>query len=131
MAYLIDTDWAVDYLKGVDETVRFLQDEQDLYISALSVGELVEGIEDSDRKEARMDSLNDFLAGVTVLSFTRDAAVEFGKVRNTLRKRGELIGDIDTMIAATARVNDLTILTENTQHFRKIGELDNYSLHSE
>jgi predicted nucleic acid-binding protein len=43
--YLIDTDWAVDYLKGIDEKVRFLQNEEELYISALSVGELVEGIE--------------------------------------------------------------------------------------
>lgn len=125
--YLIDTDWAVDYLKGIDEKVRFLQNEEELYISALSVGELVEGIEDSDRKEERMDSLNDFLAGITVLSFTRDTAVEFGKIRNKLRKNGKLIGDIDTMIAATARVNDLEILTDNAQHFSKVGEIEIHS----
>lgn len=124
--YLIDTDWAVDYLKGIDEKVRFLQNEEELYISALSVGELVEGIEDSDRKEERMDSLNDFLAGITVLSFTRDTAVEFGKIRNRLRKNGQLIGDIDTMIAATARVNDLEILTDNAQHFNKVDEIEIY-----
>lgn len=125
--YLIDTDWAVDYLKGIDEKVRFLQNEEKLYISALSVGELVEGIEDSDRKEERMDSLNDFLAGVTVLSFTRDTAIEFGKIRNSLRKKGELIGDIDTMIAATAKVNNLKLLTENNQHFSKIKEIELHS----
>lgn len=124
--YLIDTDWAVDYLKGIDEKVRFLQNEEELYISALSVGELVEGIEDSDRKEERMDSLNDFLAGITVLSFTRDTAVEFGKIRNRLRKNGQLIGDIDTMIAATARVNNLEILTDNAQHFNKVDEIEIY-----
>ena len=124
MAYLIDTDWAVDYLKGIDEKVRFLQNEEELYISALSVGELVEGIEYSDRKEGRMDSLNDFLAGVTVLSFTRDTAVEFGKIRNRLRRKGELIGDIDTMIAATAQVHDLEILTDNSQHFKKVGKIE-------
>ena len=122
--YLIDTDWAVDYLKGIDEKVRFLQNEEELYISALSVGELVEGIEDSNRKEERMDSLNDFLVGVTVLSFTRDTAVEFGKIRNRLRKKGELIGDIDTMIAATARIHELEILTDNSQHFNKVEEIE-------
>ena len=122
--YLIDTDWAVDYLKGIDEKVRFLQNEEELYISALSVGELVEGIEDSNRKEERMDSLNDFLVGVTVLSFTRDTAVEFGKIRNRLRKKGELIGDIDTMIAANARIHELEILTDNSQHFNKVEEIE-------
>lgn len=79
MKYLIDTDWTVDYLKGVDEKVNFLQKQEDLYISTLSIGELVEGIEDSDKREERMKSLNDFLAGVTVLPFTKDIAVEFGK----------------------------------------------------
>lgn len=124
MKYLIDTDWAVDYLKGIDEKVRFLQNEDSLYISALSVGELIEGIEGSDQKEERMNSLNDFLAGVTILSFTRDTATEFGKIRNNLRENGELIGDIDTMIAATARINDLEILTDNTQHFNKVDGIE-------
>ena len=74
-----------------------------------------------------MDSLNDFLAGVTVLSFTRDTAVDFGKIRNRLRKNGQLIGDIDTMIAATAKVNDLEILTDNDQHFSKVDEIEIHS----
>lgn len=55
MTYLIDTDWAVDYLKGIDEKVEFLQQEEELYVSTLTVGELVEGIEDSERKEERIE----------------------------------------------------------------------------
>ena len=51
MAYLIDTDWAVDYLKGIEDKVGQLQDMKNLFISALSVGELVEGIEDSGRED--------------------------------------------------------------------------------
>lgn len=123
MPYLIDTDWAVDYLKGVNEKVEFLQDADKLYISALSVGELVEGIEGSESRERRMNSLNDFLAGVTVLAFTKEAAVEFGKIRNRLREEGRLIGDIDTMIAATAKTQGLEILTDNTRHFDEIEEV--------
>lgn len=120
MTYLIDTDWAVDYLKGIDEKVEFLQQEEELYVSTLTVGELAEGIEDSDRKEERMESLEDFLSGVTLLSFTKETAIEFGKIRNNLRKQGNTIGDIDTIIAATAKVHDLEILTDNTQHLQKV-----------
>jgi predicted nucleic acid-binding protein len=58
--YLIDTDWAADYLKGVNEKVEFLQEQEDLYISAISVGELIEGIEDSERKEERRKAMEDF-----------------------------------------------------------------------
>ncbi|MFB6158191.1 MAG: type II toxin-antitoxin system VapC family toxin [Candidatus Nanohalobium sp.] len=120
MGYLIDTDWAVDYLKGVDEKVKFLQSHEELYISTLTVGELVEGIEDSSSREQRMNSLEDFLSGITVLAFTKQIGVEFGKIRNKLRKEGEMIGDIDTMIGATGKTHDLEILTDNKQHFQKI-----------
>lgn len=126
MGYLIDTDWAVDYLKGIDGKVEFLQDHEELYISTLTVGELVEGIESSDRKEQRMNALEDFLSGVTVLAFTKQTAVEFGKIRNKLREEGELIGDIDTMIGATGKKHKLEILTDNTQHFQKIDGIQIY-----
>lgn len=128
MSYLIDTDWAVDYLKGVDEKVEFLQDHEELYISTLTVGELLEGIEGSDHKEQRMNALEDFLSGVTVLSFTKQIAVEFGKIRNKLREEGDLIGDIDTMIGATGKTHDLQILTDNAHHFQKI---DGIHIHKE
>lgn len=120
MGYLIDTDWAVDYLKGVDEKVEFLQHHEELYISTLTVGELVEGIEDSNRREQRMNSLEDFLSGITVLAFTKQTGVEFGKIRNKLRKEGEMIGDIDAMIGATGKTHGLEILTDNKQHFQKV-----------
>lgn len=122
--YLIDTDWAVDYLKGVNEKVEFLQEQEDLYISAISVGELIEGIEDSERKEERRKALEDFLSGVKILAVTKEIAVEFGKIRNNLRQEGELIGDIDVIIGATAKTNNLTILTDNQKHFSKIENID-------
>ena len=121
--YLIDTDWAVDYLKGVDEKVEFLQEQENLYISAISVGELIEGIEDSHRKQERRKSLEDFLSGVKILAVTKEISVEFGKIRNKLRKQGNLIGDIDVIIGATAKTNDLIILTDNKKHFKQIENL--------
>ncbi len=92
----------------------------------MTVGELVEGIEGSDRREQRMNALEDFLSGVTVLSFTKQTAVEFGKIRNKLREEGELIGDIDTMIGATGKTHGLEILTDNKQHFKKIDGIQIY-----
>jgi predicted nucleic acid-binding protein len=124
MGFLVDTDWAVDYLKGVDEKVRFLQKHEDLYLSTLTVGQLIEGIEGSDRKEKRMEGLENFLSGIKVLAFNRTAAAEFGRIRNRLIDEGKLIGDIDTMIAATAKVNDLEIITDNQKHFKRIEDLE-------
>ena len=73
-----------------------------------------------------MEKLEDFLSGVKVLSFERQTAEEFGKIRNKLREEGELIGDIDTMIAATSKTHELGILTDNLKHFKKIDEIEVY-----
>ncbi|MFP4142727.1 MAG: type II toxin-antitoxin system VapC family toxin [Thermoplasmata archaeon] len=120
MAYLIDTDWAVDYLKGVDEKVSFLQSTEDLYITTISLGELMEGIEGSEKKEDRLKGLENFLASLTVVSFTEEMAYTFGEIRNELREKGKLPGDIDLMIAATALYLDLELLTDNKKHFEHI-----------
>ena len=44
-----------------------------------------------------------------------------------LARRGALISDADIMIAATALVNGLALVTENTAHFQRISGL---TLHS-
>jgi len=126
MAYLIDTDWAVDYLKGVDEKVSFLQSAEDLYITSISIGELIEGIEGSEKKEDRIRGLENFLANITVVSFTEEMAYTFGKIRNDLRIKGKLPGDIDLMIAATALHLDLEVLTDNKKHFEDISGIELY-----
>jgi len=126
MPYLIDTDWAVDYLKGVDEKVSFLQSAENLYITSISIGELIEGIEGSEKKEDRIRGLENFLANITVVSFTEEMAYTFGKIRNDLRKKGKLPGDIDLMIAATALHLDLEVLTDNKKHYEHISGIELY-----
>jgi tRNA(fMet)-specific endonuclease VapC len=40
-----------------------------------------------------------------------------------LRQRGELIGDFDILIAATAMNEDAALVTENTRHFQRVDGL--------
>lgn len=126
MPYLIDTDWAVDYLKGVGGKVSFLQSAEELYISSISVGELVEGIIDSKDEEKRREGLENLLTKITVVPFTGKIARIFGRMRSKLRNKGKLPGDIDIMIGATAQFMDLELLTENTKHYK---DMDGVKLH--
>jgi predicted nucleic acid-binding protein len=41
-----------------------------------------------------------------------------------LRTAGQSIGLADSIIAATARLYDLPLVTENTQHFARVPGLD-------
>ena len=104
----------------------FLQSAENLYITSISIGELIEGIEGSEKKEDRIRGLENFLANITVVSFTEEMAYTFGKIRNDLRIKGKLPGDIDLMIAATALHLDLEVLTDNKKHFEDISGIELY-----
>jgi tRNA(fMet)-specific endonuclease VapC len=56
---------------------------------------------------------------VSVLPDSDEIAKLFGKVRGGLRKKEELIDDLDLMIASTALHHNLTILTNNRKHFER------------
>jgi tRNA(fMet)-specific endonuclease VapC len=123
--YLVDTDWVANYLKGRHPFVQRLGAlaHEGLAISIITYGEIYEGIyfgRDPERHEA---GFGDFLRGVTVLPLNRSVMRQFARLRGDLRSKGQLIGDPDLLIAATALHHDLTLLTHNSRHFARISEL--------
>lgn len=45
-------------------------------------------------------------------------------IQNELQDEGKRIGDVDVMIAATAAMHDLPVLTRNVDEFARIAEID-------
>jgi tRNA(fMet)-specific endonuclease VapC len=131
MAYLIDTDWAVWYLRGRPEVVARLREREHagLAISVVTLAELWEGIEASKDPVARRRGLTDFLRYVEVLPLSNDVAERFGREAARLSQRGETLPDFDVVIAATAIQHDLTLLSED-RHFARIEKLKLESLAS-
>ncbi|MDT7724999.1 MAG: toxin FitB [Actinomycetota bacterium] len=87
-----------------------------LYVSALTIGEIERGIEKlrSRGEGARVATLSEWVAGFSkqfadrILDVDVQVAAEWGR-QNTGRKTPT----IDGLIAATARVHDLTLVTRN------------------
>ena len=50
----------------------------------------------------------------------------FALIRGDLRRRGQIIGDADLLVGATALHHDLTLITRNVAHFRGIPSLKLY-----
>ena len=128
MKYLVDSDWIADYLKGRTQAVELLNAlaSEGLAISILSVGEIQEGIIYGVNRARHEAGFQDFLRGVDVLPLTRTAMRRFAEIRGELRRNGELIGDMDLLIAATALSYKLTLITRNERHFRRVPGLDLY-----
>lgn len=128
--YLVDTDWAIDYLNGREGTRKRLEElgESGLAFSIISLAEVYEGIFYSKDPEKNERGLQDFLQYVTVVNIDEETSQLFGKERGRLRAQGKHIADFDLMIAVTARQHQLTLLTNNRRHFENIEGLKIESL---
>ena len=95
-----------------------------LYLSAITVGELRRGVElirhrGDGPQAALLDTwLTELLAqyGHHLLDFTADAAQVWGRLRVPHAEH-----ELDKQIAAIALVNDLTVVTRNTDDFAASG----------
>ncbi|NNC88486.1 MAG: type II toxin-antitoxin system VapC family toxin [Akkermansiaceae bacterium] len=61
-----------------------------------------------------------FLEPFPQIEVTRGVARSASRIRRSLRQRGEMIGDFDILIAATALVAGVPLVTDNTQHFERV-----------
>jgi tRNA(fMet)-specific endonuclease VapC len=97
---------------------RYLQKEEreEFSISVITALEFLEGYRQLGDGER-------FLEPFPQLEVTEGVARVASRIRRSLRQRGELIGDFDVLIAATAVVADLPVVTDNTGHFERVDGL--------
>lgn len=126
ISYLVDTDWVVHHMNGVEEIRSKLKEMQPygLGLSVVSLAELYEGVYYSRDPQRGQQQLEAFLTSVTVLEVNEEICKVFGKHRGILRQRGLIIGDFDLLIAATCLHQGLTLLTDNLRHFQRIEGLE-------
>ena len=92
----------------------------DVCISVISRCELMYGVEVSPRRERDAEALEQFLRHVAALDFPGEAALDYAAIRVDLKKRGNLIGASDLLIAAHARLLGLTLVTNNVREFKRV-----------
>jgi len=128
MTYLVDSDYVVDWLTGRPEVVVLLAalPRKGLAISLITYGEIYEGIYRGRDPQSSERRFREFLRFVNVLPLSRMIMRRFARLRGDLRRTGELIGDADTLIAATALHHQLTLVTRNQRHFARIPALELY-----
>ena len=122
ISYLVDTDWIIHYLSGVESIVEKLQalQKEGLAVSIISLAELYEGVYSSKDSQAAQEGIDDFLKNVSVVDINEEICQIFGRERSRLRKQGNLIGDFDLLIASTSLNYELTLLTNNLKHFERV-----------
>ncbi len=124
--YLIDSDILIYFLKGKQEVVEKLSriPMDDLYISRINYTELIYGAYNSTKINQNLKVIEPFLDSFKVLEFTKTSSLIFAKEKARLKKNGNIIADMDLMIASIAIENDCTLISNNIKHFERIQNLE-------
>lgn len=128
MRYLVDSDWLIDAATGrarAQQTLARLSDEE-LAVSIVAVAEVYEGAFATPDPQHALAGLREFLGDFIIVPLTDPIVEHFARLRAALRQQGQLIPDMDLLIAATALEQDLTLITRNVRHFVRIPELQLY-----
>jgi tRNA(fMet)-specific endonuclease VapC len=94
-----------------------------IYISSITLAELSFGVMRSSQKAREEGRMAELLALVDVLPFGAAAAARYGQVRADLERRGQPIGALDTLIAAHALAEGMTLVTNNRREFDRVTAL--------
>lgn len=124
--YLLDTNICIYLIKKHPPEVlaRFQQIQlKQLHIPTITLFELYYGIEKNNSQQRNLAALENFIAPLTIVDFTLDAAKRAAKIRNHLQKQGTPIGAYDIQIAAIAISLNMTLLTNNTREFERVKDL--------
>jgi tRNA(fMet)-specific endonuclease VapC len=121
--YMLDTDTCSYIMKRTSHAVlKRLRSVPvtDVCISVIAKSELLYGVEVSPQRTQDDMALQAFLPHVEVLEFPDEAATHYAQIRADLKKRGQMIGANDLLIAAHARSLGLRLVTNNTHEFSRV-----------
>ena len=123
LRFLIDTDACIAFLDGEDVKLRdrwLSTPSNDIALCSVVKTELYRGAWGSRDPAGVLARLEQFLAAFRSLSFDDRAAERCGELIADLDRSGRPIGQADCMIAAIALAEDLTVVTRNLRHFRRV-----------
>jgi tRNA(fMet)-specific endonuclease VapC len=97
-------------------------------ISSITRYEVLKGLRASGAT-TKLRFFEQFCLQNEVLPLTEDILVRAADVYGDLHRRGALINDPDILIAATALVHGLVLITNNQKHFSRITglQIDNWT----
>ena len=119
---LLDTSAVVELLKNNPVTKRVLANAPRVYLSAISLGELLHGAEKSIRPAENTSQVREFSATLKVLPCDEGTAAHYGSIRRSIERKGRPLPVNDVWIAAVARQHDLTVVTGD-KHFHEVPDL--------
>lgn len=126
MAYqgaLLDTDILSSLMRQNNQVVlharQYLEQFGYFTLSVITQYEILRGL---NAKEAtkQITAFMQFCTKCRIIPISQSIVIKAAEIYADLRKHGLSISDADILIAATAMVNELDVVTNNVDHFKNI-----------
>jgi tRNA(fMet)-specific endonuclease VapC len=127
MKYMLDTNICIGLIRNKPKNlIKRLTDcaPGEVGISTITIAELAYGARKSQQVEQNLSALEQFLFPLEIADFDQRASACYGLVRAALEKEGKVIGSMDMLIGAHALSQDITLVTNNTNEFKRIPNLN-------
>ena len=125
MNLVIDSDILIYFLKGQIEIVEKLSGypAEALFTTRINYTELLYGAYNSTKVAHNLSKITALLTMLPILEFDQTASVIFAQDKAALKRQGNLIADMDLMIASITKANGFSLVTNNGKHFDRIENL--------
>jgi tRNA(fMet)-specific endonuclease VapC len=122
LKYLLDTNIVIYVIKRRPMEVMgvFNENAGRMAVSAITLSELYHGAENSAKVAQNLAVIEEFASLLEVLPYSAKASQQHGAIRAELEKAGRPIGANDLHIAAHARSEGLTLVTNNLGEFERV-----------
>ena len=127
---LLDTNIISAFMKGnpavVDSFSQYIKRHKQLSLSIITYYELLRGLK-AVGSDKRVVSLQVFMGQCEIILLTQPIIEIAAEIYATLKNKGILIEDADILIAATAIHKGMSVVTGNTEHFKRVKGLKIYN----
>jgi len=122
MKYLVDTDIASYYLRGLHSLDRVFREKghHNLTLSIVTVAQMRVLAHRNPLSKVNLTSVNDLVRRFGVLEINQETWETFSKIKAETMQRGETRGDLDILQASIAKRHNLIVVTHNVRHFEGI-----------
>ena len=117
---IVDTDVLIWYMRGNQKAYKVIDNLSSFYISAITYMELVQGMRNKSELSELRKALRIWNTKILYLNEEITTKAMFYIERHYLSHSLEIA---DALIAATAALNALPLLTGNGKHYRIISDL--------
>lgn len=117
---LVDTDVLVWYMRGNERAYKTIENEKDFFLSVVTYIELVQGMRNRNELISFRQALHNWNARILYISEEISTKAMFYVEQHYLSHSLQLA---DALIAATAIICGLPIITGNDKHYKIIRDI--------